>query len=111
MVALKHWTPQLTAQKVILHSDSATAVAIFQAGKGHNTVIQACAKEIWCVCAINYINLNIVHTPGEQLTNSADVFSRYHLEGVFRDRVKTLRNHGVPIISLSPDLFNLSPDL
>ena len=59
MVALKCWTPQLTAQNVVLHSDSATVLVIFQAGRGHNTVIQPCVREIWCVCAINDINLNV----------------------------------------------------
>ena len=68
-------------------------------------------REIWCVCAINDINLNVVHTPGQQLIDSADALSRYNLGGVFRARVKPLRNHGVHIISLSPDLFNISPDL
>ena len=111
MVALKRWTPQLTAQKVVLHSDSDTAVAILQAGRGHNAVIQACMREIWCVCVINDINLNVVYTPGEQLTDSADVLSWYHMGGVFRAQVKTLRNHGIHKISLSHDLFNLSPYL
>ena len=111
MVDLKCWTPQLAAQKVVLHSHSATAVAIFQAGRGHNAVIQACAREIWCVCAINDINLNVVHTPGEQLIDSADALRWYHLGVVFMAQVKTLRNHSIRIISLWLDLFNLSPDL
>ena len=34
MVALKCWTLQLTAQKAVLHSDSATAVAIFKQAGG-----------------------------------------------------------------------------
>ena len=55
MVALKCWTPQLRGNKLVLDSDSATAVSVFQAGKSPNSFIQACAREILCACAVNDI--------------------------------------------------------
>ena len=64
---LKYWTPKLQGKKVVLHSDSATAVAAFQADKGRNSFIHACTKEIWSACTVNNITVSVLHNPGEQL--------------------------------------------
>ena len=45
-VAVKTWAPILASRKVALHSDNAMVVAIFQAGKGRDTDIQACFREV-----------------------------------------------------------------
>ena len=52
-VAVKLWAPTLAGRHVILHSDRSTVVAIFQAGRGRNCHIQACALEIWLACVIH----------------------------------------------------------
>ena len=51
-VAVKLWAPILVRRRVILQSDNCTALAIFQAGRGRNSHIQVCAREIWLTCAI-----------------------------------------------------------
>ena len=44
-MAIKLW-PNLAVRKVRLYSNSSTAIAIIQAGKGRNRHIQECAREI-----------------------------------------------------------------
>ena len=111
VVALKHWTSQLQWKNVVLHSDSATVVAVFQARLGRDPFFQACTRYIWWTCTVNNITLSVVHIPGEQLTDSADALSQYHLEEMFKDRVHTLSCHCMHIIPVSHALFKLSPDL
>ena len=72
----------LPSRKVILHSDSATMVAIFLTGRGKVSYIQACANEIWLPCTIDDITLTFSHTPGEQLVDTPDALSHVHKSGV-----------------------------
>ena len=58
-------------------------VAVFQAMRGRDPFIQACIREVWSTCTVNDIALSVVHTPWEQLIDSADALSEYHLRGVF----------------------------
>ena len=50
VVALRLWAPQLAHKLVHLFSGNATAVSIFQLGRGHDEFIQACAREVWSTC-------------------------------------------------------------
>ena len=86
-------------------------VAVVQAGRGRDQFIQACIREIWWAYAVNNITLSVVHTPEEQLTDSTDDLSWYHLVGLFKDCIHQLRHHGVHIIPVSHTLFKLSPYL
>ena len=92
---------------MVLHSDSATAMAIFQASRGRDQFIQACNKEIWLVCAVHAITLSFAHTPREQLTDTADTLSCFHTGGVYEERVHQLREQGVCIVAI-PKLFELT---
>ena len=47
VVAVKLWAPHLGHKLIHLYSDNATAVAIFQAGRGRDEFTQACAREVW----------------------------------------------------------------
>ena len=96
---------------MVLHSDSITAVAVFQVGLCRELFVQACTREIWWICAINGITLSVVHTLGDQLTDTVDVLSGDHLGSVFMDKVHQLRGHGVWIIYISHVLCKLSLDL
>ena len=46
LVALRRWVPWPRGSLVHLFSDGATAVAIFQAGRGRDPLIQACARDL-----------------------------------------------------------------
>ena len=102
----------LQSRWVNLHSDSATAVAIFQVGKGQDAFIQACAWQIWLKCAIHEVTLAFSHIPGESLTSTTDALSRWHMGTLYKDELKQLVDkHGVQIVSAHDDLFILSSDL
>ena len=110
-IAIKLWAPMLAGRRVRLHSDSSTAMAIIHAGKGRNGHFQACARELWMACAVHDITLTFTHTPGDSLVSTADALSRYHLGGVYQDRVQRLVRAGVKILTVSDELFSLSADL
>jgi hypothetical protein len=109
MLALKLWGPQLAGKKVSLHCDSATAVAVLQAGRGRDEYIQQCAREIWLVTARYDIDLSVHHVAGEQLTASADALSRCHLGAPYQQRVDGLERAGVQLSTPDPRLLEFSP--
>ena len=88
--AVQLWAPHLVHKLVHLYSDSSTAVAIFQAGRGRDNFIRASAREVWVdVCHLGLI-LVVGHIPDSCLADTADALSRWHLELVFRDKVSSL---------------------
>ena len=58
-----------------LYCDNDTAVHIFQVGKGRDTVLQGCARQLWLTCAFHDITLTVGHIPGKLLTSSANALS------------------------------------
>ena len=70
---------------VQLFCDNTTAVAILQAGKGCDTFMQVCAKEVWLTCPIWNITLWVGHKPGEDLISSDDMLSHWHLGQLYKD--------------------------
>ena len=72
--------------------------------------IQAHAREIWLACVVHDMTLTLIHMPGEQLVNTADVLSLFQIGGVYQDRVHKLMRQGVRIITIPDDVFHLSPD-
>ncbi len=111
VAALKLWAPSLRGQLVHLHSDSATAVAIMQAGRGRNPFLQACAREAWVIAAINDLTLVVTHIPGRQLQDTADALSREHLGAPFTTRVAALLASGVTKVSMPRACFALSDSI
>ncbi len=112
VIALKIWAPALRGQLVHILSDSATAVAVMEAGRGRDAFLQACAREVWLQAANHDIDLVVKHVAGESLLPTADALSRFHLGGIFRDRVHDLIDkHSVTMISVPTHLFSLSPEL
>ena len=112
VAAIKQWAVRLRHKSVVLHCDSATAVAILQVGKGRDPFIQRCARELWLVTALHDINLSVQHIPGEELAATADALSRHHLGPLYRCRVEALvsRDH-VSIIAPQRAIFTLSTSL
>ena len=86
-VAIKLWAPKYTNRLVHLFSNNSTVVTIFQAERGRDPFLQACAREIWLHCATWDVTLVVGHGPGESLTLAADALSRYDLGQVFRECV------------------------
>ena len=112
LVALRLWAPELKSKLVHLYSDSATAVAVLQLGRGRSAMLQTVAREIWLITAQLDITLKVSHVPGAQLTYSADALSRLHLGVPYSQRVKRLLSSAS--ISLTPvpsTLFQLSTNI
>ena len=88
------------------------AVAIFQAGRGRDLFIQACARELWLTCAAWDITLAVGHVSGTFLEDTADALSRDHLGQPYRGRVEAmLASQGMACVSVPDHLFTLSDDL
>ena len=47
----------LASRKVVLHSNSIMAMAIFQAGKDRDSYIEPCTSEVWLACTIHDVTL------------------------------------------------------
>ncbi len=91
-----------------LHSDSATAVAIMQVGRGRDGFLQACAREAWLTATIHDLTLVVSHIPGRELQDTADALSREHLGEPFVGRVAALLASGVNRVSMPRACFALS---
>jgi hypothetical protein len=79
------WAPLLKDKNVELRSDSATAVAVLQEGRGRDQCLQGAAREIWLLATINEIDIKSVHVSGESLFSSVDALSRQHLSQSFKE--------------------------
>jgi len=66
LAALRLWAPGLRQSHVNLYSDSATAVAVLQEGRGRDVLLQAAAREFWLIAANHDLDLQVLHIPGEQ---------------------------------------------
>ena len=87
---VKVWVPHNKGQLVHLFSDNATAVAIFQAGKGQDNFIQVCARELWLSCAAWEITVAVRHVPGISLEDTANALSRWHMDHTYQERLDRL---------------------
>ena len=111
LVAVKVWAPHVKGQLVHLFSDNATAVDIFQAGKGMDAFIQACSREIWLTCAAWDITLAVGHVPGTSLEDTADALSRWHMGHPYQEQVDRLLAYHIRCIPVPDHLFHLAQDL
>jgi hypothetical protein len=111
VAALKLWAPDLTGRLVHLYSDSSTAVAVMQMGRGRDPFLQTCAREAWLTAALHDITLEVRHIPGEELLETADALSRQHLGGQFRERVEHLKSTGIQMVALTKQCLSFSTDL
>jgi hypothetical protein len=84
LAAIRLWAPQFVGRCVELKSDSAAAVAVLQAGRGRDQLLQAAARELWLISALNHLNVRVTHVPGASLLSSADALSRAHTHVSFK---------------------------
>ena len=111
LVAIKLWAPQFRGRLIHLFSDNVTSVAIFQAGRGRDAFIQACAKEVWLTCAAWDITLAGGHVAGNTLEATVDALSRFHLGQPYRGRAEAmLRSRGIACVAVPYRLFVLTDD-
>jgi hypothetical protein len=106
LAAFRQWAPSLNNRHVQLQSDSATAVAVLQAGRGRDPFLQAAAREFWLLAARHSIELRVVHISGSELLSSVDALSRSHTHSSFKQVADSFLNtQGVKLINISDKQF------
>ena len=90
MVALITWVAKLCGKLGHLYCDNTTAVVVFHAGHGRDPFLQACARQLWFLCARHEITLGVGHMTRECLVELADTLSCWHAGHLYKDRVDQL---------------------
>ena len=86
------------------------SVVVFQVCHSTDMCLQACARQLWLVCARFDITAGDGYIPGESLLASAEVLSRWHLGQTYQERVQHLiDNNGIKLIEVPAPVFHLSP--
>ena len=76
IVAMHELTPDNPDQyNIIINTDNSASQQVLDSGAGRDTVLTACAREIWLYAATMSCEINIVHKPGKDLV-LADALSR-----------------------------------
>ena len=81
VVAITLYAQKYKGQLLHLFYDSVIAMAIFQAGRGQDTFLLSCVREVWLTCTIWDITLCITHMAREELTTSGDMLSHWVAHG------------------------------
>ena len=85
------------------------AIAIFQAGKGTGSFLQAFTREIWLTFAAWGITLAVGHRAGVTLTSSVGALTWWHLGQTYKDKVDVLlKDKNIACISVRDDLLHIS---
>ena len=82
VVAIKLWAKWWKGHRIDIRSDNMNTCILVMRGKSVDPYMQRCARELYLVTATNDIDLNVIHTPGVELT-VADALSRRHLDQKF----------------------------
>ena len=91
VIAIKLWAKWWKGHRIEIRCDNMNTCILVMRGKSADPYMQKCARELYLVAATNDIDLNVIHTPGMELT-VADALSRRHLDKKFD---KIVRNSSV----------------
>lgn len=98
VVAVKLWAPKWKNNTVTLFCDNAPAINVLSSGRGRDSFLLQCAREIWLLSAKFDFVIKATHMPGSDMT-TADALSRIHLRPGFNripDRIKHFKQVKVP---------------
>ena len=86
VLALKTLIPaSLTNARILVKTDNTGAQCALSTGRTRDSVLAACAREVWLISAVKQVDILIHHAPGESLV-LADALSR----ASFNPRLKEL---------------------
>ena len=88
VVAVKTWARDWAGQRVSVLCDNMNACLALRSGRSRDSYMHSCVRELFLVCTIHDIELNVEHRPGVTMTR-ADALSRAHTGQVFRDRIRS----------------------
>ena len=75
VVAVKIWAAHWANQKIRIHYDNLAVVEVLNKGKARDSVLASCCRNIWLLCVIFNIDIQVVHIPGH-VNVTADLLSR-----------------------------------
>ena len=87
VIAVKTWAKDWAQQKVRVLCDNMNACLALRSGRSRDPYMHSCVRELFLVCAIHDIELQVEHRPGITMTR-ADALSRAHTGQVYRDRIR-----------------------
>ena len=87
LVATRMWATEMQSQQVMLFCDNSAAVAGVQSGTARDPLIRGVAREVWLLCALHDIDMEVRHRPGA-LMQEPDLLSRRHLSADFQRRYR-----------------------
>ena len=89
-MATKTLVPQtVTHSRVIVRTDNLGTKWALSTGRTRDSVLGACAREIWLISALQGLDIMIVHVPGESLV-LADALSRASFDPSMKKLAGTL---------------------
>ena len=107
VAAIKIWAPQCNYHTITIHCDNSVAISVLATGRGRDSYLLRCAREIWFITALHHIQLIAHHKPATQM-KIPDALSRTHLSQTLDHHLSSLspnnRHH------ISEKLFTLSYD-
>jgi len=111
VIAMKLWCDKWAGRHIRIKCDNISSVFVLNTGRGRDSFLLKCAREIWLICTMNDISFTAVHFPG--ICNiTADALSRYHSGGRYVEIVKQLqRDSNLTRRYVDARLFRLSSDL
>jgi hypothetical protein len=111
LAAVRLWGATFKHKHVILQSDNEASVAVLQAGRGRDLLLQAVAREIWLLSAYYDFHISFEHVSGVSLLNTADALSRLHTSSKFKVIVNKLcADKAVTLVTVTDKLFQPPKD-
>ena len=90
MHAFKYLAPQNPSRFIIvLNTDNQNTQAVLSSGTGRDSILTACARQLWLLAASLSCNVLIKYKPGSTLV-LADALSRAHSSKALRDKAEKL---------------------
>ena len=90
VAAIKTLTPpSLHAHVVRVTTDNSASVHALNTGRTRDHLLAACARELWLIAALQQLQIELVHAPGETLI-LADALSRRHKHPSFEATVSKI---------------------
>ena len=89
LIAIKLWAPMLRNHAIRLQCDNSAAVSVLQTGRGRDSFLLSCAREVWAYTAQYKFEIRVEHIAGANNT-LADQLSCYHSDLSCRARFDAL---------------------
>ena len=102
ITAIKTLAPEYPdTHHIVVNTDNIASQQVLSSGAGRDSILTACAREIWLFAANNSCEITILHKPGRELV-LADALSRRHSDPAARRRATELCR-SLDLIEVQPE--------